>query len=45
MLLTTLFILTGAVGAAVLAVEIRNAVRRRRVEKEWRREPRDQHRD
>jgi hypothetical protein len=45
MLLTMLFILTACVGATVLVIEIRSAVRRRRVEQEWRREQRDQHRN
>jgi len=45
MILTMLFILTGAVGATVLIVEIRSAVRRRRVEREWRHEQRDPRRD
>jgi ABC-type cobalt transport system substrate-binding protein len=36
MLLTTLFVLTGAVGAAVLFYEIGTVVRRRRAERRWR---------
>jgi hypothetical protein len=45
MVLTMLFILTGAVGATVLVIEIRGAVRRRRVERDWRNEQRDLRRD
>ena len=36
MLLTVLFVVTGAVGATVLLVEVSSIVRRRRVEREWR---------
>jgi hypothetical protein len=36
MLLTVLFVVTGVVGAMVLTVEIGSLVRRRRVEREWR---------
>ena len=37
MLLTVLFVVTGVVGAVVLLVEVGSVVRRRRVEREWRR--------
>jgi hypothetical protein len=36
MVLTVLFAVTGAVGAIVLMVEIGAMLRRRRVEREWR---------
>ena len=36
MLLTVLFVVTGVVGAMVLVVEVGSVVRRRRVEREWR---------
>ena len=36
MLLTVLFVVTGVVGAMVLVVEVGSIVRRRRVEREWR---------
>jgi hypothetical protein len=38
MLLTTLFVLTGAVGVAVLLTEVGAVVRRRRIERRWREE-------
>jgi hypothetical protein len=36
MLLTILFVVTGIVGAVVLAVEIGAVIRRRRIERRWR---------
>jgi hypothetical protein len=43
MLLTLLFAATGVVGAVVLVVEISAVVRRRRVEREWRRDREQRH--
>jgi hypothetical protein len=45
MVLTVLFVLTGAVGAAVLFIEIGTIVRRRRVERQWREQQRHEHRN
>ncbi|MEO6029078.1 MAG: hypothetical protein ABIR79_19605 [Candidatus Binatia bacterium] len=36
MILTILFVVTGGVGLAILVVEVRGVLHRRRVEREWR---------
>jgi hypothetical protein len=41
MLLTVLFVVTGVVGAMVLTVEIGALIRRRRVERAWRKDRAD----